>query len=513
MRESRAGFSGWGEAGYSASMSVRVRYAPSPTGLQHIGGVRTALYNYFFAKSMGGVFYLRIEDTDQGRYDQRAVDDIYETFAWLGISLDEGPREGGAFGPYVQSERIGLYTKAAEDLIATGKAYRCFCTADDLEKMRAEQTARGEGTGYDRRCRHLDPASAASRAQAGERHVVRFKLDTEGETPVKDILLGTVNWPNKDVSPDPVILKADGFPTYHLAHAVDDHYMQTTHVLRGQEWLPSAPLHVQLFKAFGWEAPVYCHLSMIMGSDGHKLSKRHGSTSAQEFRKGGYVREAVINYVTLLGWSFDGEKTMFAKEELESIFSLEKLSKSPAVFDYQKLDWFNGTYIRQLSDADLADRLLPFMVESGSFAGGPGVNPSQDELTVFRAAITVARERLVKLTDGPGVLGFLFADPPLSDPALYVPKKQSAADVANVLEKHIPELAKVDSRTDEENEAHFHGLAELWDMKLGQILMPLRLAVTGTSASPPLMASIRLLGKDRAIARVQAVIGLLRAQV
>ena len=489
-------------------MQVRVRYAPSPTGLQHIGGVRTALFNYFFAKASGGKFYLRIEDTDQGRYDGRAVQDIYDTFEWLGITLDEGPREGGPFGPYIQSERIAFYQDAAEQLIASGHAYRCFCTASDLEKMRAEQAAAGSGTGYDRRCRSISPATASMRVAASERSVVRFKMPTEGSTVVRDILLGDVAWPNKDVSPDPVILKADGFPTYHLAHAVDDHLMQTSHVLRGQEWLPSAPLHVQLFQAFGWEPPLYCHLSTIMGQDGHKLSKRHGSTSAQEFRLGGYLPQAVTNYITLLGWSYDGEKDIFTKSELETLFSLEKLSKSPAVFDYQKLDYYNGYWIRQLPDADIARLIEPELAKAGLVGASAPV--SSTERAILTSAVSIARERLHKLADAPAVLGFLFRDPPLTDSASYIPKKTTAPEVVAVLEKLLPEMAGISGRDDEANEHHFHSLAETWGLKVGQVLMPLRLAVTGTTASPPLMSSIRILGVDKAVARVKAVIELLK---
>jgi len=486
---------------YFDAMNVRVRYAPSPTGLQHIGGVRTALFNYFFAKSHNGVFYLRIEDTDQGRLDERAIQDIYDTFAWLGIKPDEGPREGGPFGPYVQSERIAIYREYAQKLLDSGHAYRCFCTSEELEAMRAQQTKDGLSTGYDRRCRKLDPATSAKRAAAGERHVIRFAVPYEGETTVKDVLLGDVVWPNKSINPDPVIMKADGFPTYHLAHPVDDHLMQTSHVLRGQEWLPSAPLHVLIFQAFGWTAPLYCHLSVIMGQDGHKLSKRHGSTSAQEFRLGGYLPEAIMNYITLLGWSFDGETEIFPKSELERLFSLEKLSKSPAVFDYQKLEHFNAHWIRQTDDAHLAALLLPWLQKASLVD-----SDNSDSRILLLKAIPIARERLHKLSDAPAVLGFLFKEPPLSDLSIFIPKKQTALDVSQILAKLLPEIDAVFLHTDEENEAHFHDLSEKWGVKLGQVLMPLRLAVTGSTASPPLIASIRLLGPDETKKRVQAVL-------
>jgi glutamyl-tRNA synthetase len=293
--------------------------------------------------------------------------------------------------------------------------------------------------------------------------------------------------------------------------------MKTSHVLRGQEWLPSAPLHVQLFQAFGWESPVYCHLSVITGTDGQKLSKRHGSTSAQQFRLGGYVPEAIINYITLLGWSYDGEKDVFTKAELEKLFTLEKLSKSPAVFDYARLDYYNGYWIRQLPDAEIARLIEPELLGSGLIGGGTparGATPavagaatqtSPAERALVAAAVPIARERLHKLSDASGVLGFLFTEPPLDDAAIYIPKKTTAGEVAAVLRKIIPELPATAGRGDEANEQHFHALAEQWGLKVGQVLMPLRLAVTGTTASPPLMASIRLLGAAKAANRVQAV--------
>ncbi len=487
-------------------MKTRVRYAPSPTGLQHIGGVRTALFNYFFAKASGGEFFLRIEDTDQSRYDDRAVEDIYETLAWLGIELDEGPREGGEFGPYVQSQRVELYKTHSQKLVNDDKAYACFCSSEDLERMREQQTADGgASTGYDRRCRDLDPNVAAGRIASGEKHVIRFKGALLGETMVNDILLGEVAWPNKNINPDPVILKSDGFPTYHLAHVVDDHFMQTSHVLRGQEWLPSAPLHVQIFEAFAWQAPIYCHLSMIMGSDGHKLSKRHGSTSAQDFRLAGYLPEAIINYITLLGWSFDGERELFEKQDLEKLFTLEKLSKSPASFDYQKLDWFNAHYLRSLDHERLCHLIVPEMQKAGLFAGN-----LTEHAILLSQALPIARDRLHKLSDAPIVLGFLFAEPDLSKPELIVPKKQNTADVCAILEKAQTAFVGFLDRSDEQNEAHFHQLAQDWGLKLGQLLMPLRLVLTGTSASPPLMPSIRLLGLEKTTRRLAKAIQTLK---
>jgi len=314
-------------------MEVRVRYAPSPTGLQHIGGVRTALFNYLFARSKGGKFILRLEDTDQTRYDPAYVQNLYDTFEWLGIHWDEGPDVGGPAAPYTQSQRFALYKEHAEKLVAMGQAYYCFCTEERLEKIRKErEESKSSETGYDRHCRTIDPAEAARRVQAGESHVIRLKIPLGEVTRFHDHLLGDIEWKNDDVNPDPVLLKSDGFPTYHLANVVDDHLMQVTHVLRAQEWIPSTPLHVIMYKAFGWEHPEYCHLPMVMGQDGKKLSKRHGATSIDEFRRQGYLPEALINYVALLGASYEEGKDIYTLAELAERFSLDKLNKAPALF-------------------------------------------------------------------------------------------------------------------------------------------------------------------------------------
>jgi len=274
-------------------MNIRDRYAPSPTGLQHIGGIRTALFNYLFARSRGGAFVLRLEDTDRTRFDESSVQNLYDTFDWLGIRWDEGPDIGGAFAPYVQSERTESYKKYAQELLDSGQAYRCFCTPERIEKVRKErEAARSSETGYDRLCREIPAEEAAGRAQSGEAHTIRLKIPLGETTRFHDYLLGDIEWKNADVNPDPVLLKSDGFPTYHLANVVDDHLMGISHVLRAQEWLASTPLHVIMYKSFGWEPPEFCHLPLVTGQDGKKLSKRHGATSIDEFRNQGYLPEA-----------------------------------------------------------------------------------------------------------------------------------------------------------------------------------------------------------------------------
>ncbi len=315
-------------------MSVRVRYPPSPTGLQHIGGARSALFNYLFARSQGGVFVLRIEDTDRARRTDEAVEDLYRTLDWLGITWDEGPDGKGAHGPYVQSERLELYRKHAEMLLDRDHAYRCFCTAERLDAMRSEGK---KGAGYDRRCRRLNEEEVSERVRDGIPFVVRLKIPLEGVSVFEDLVLGTVKRKYKDVAPDPILLKSDGFPTYHLANVVDDHTMEITHILRAQEWLPSVPIHLVLYDAFGWKPPAFCHLPLVLGKDGQKLSKRHGSTAVRDFRRQGYLPEAIVNYLALLGWSYDDRREFFTLDELERVFTLEKVNKAPAVFDYKKL--------------------------------------------------------------------------------------------------------------------------------------------------------------------------------
>jgi glutamyl-tRNA synthetase len=302
-------------------MEVRVRYAPSPTGLQHIGGVRTALFNYFFARANGGKFILRVEDTDRERYSDEFLQDLYDTLSWLGIAWDEGPIVGGPCGPYIQSERFDLYRSYAEQLVRDGKAYYCYCTPERLEAVRLrQQEEKSEIQGYDRHCRNLSEAERSEYVKQGIQPVIRLKVPTDGKTTFHDVLMGDITRRNRYVCPDPILLKSDGFPTYHLANVIDDHLMGITHIMRAQEWIPSGPLHILLYEAFGWEPPMYCHLPMVMGKDGQKLSKRHGSTSVRDFKEKGYLPEALINYVSMVGWSYDGQREFFSKEDLEQVF-------------------------------------------------------------------------------------------------------------------------------------------------------------------------------------------------
>lgn len=521
---------------------VRVRYAPSPTGMQHIGGVRTALFNYLFARSMNGKFILRLEDTDRARYDERFVQNLYDTMEWLGIDWDEGGQKGGDFGPYVQSERFDLYKKYAEELVAKGEAYYCFCDAERLARIRKIQSENKMAPGYDRHCRTLTKEEVAENIHAGKKYVIRLKVPLEGETVFHDYLLGDIKWKNEDISPDPVLLKSDGFPTYHLANIVDDHFMKITHVMRAQEWIPSTPLHVQMYRAFGWTHPEFCHLPMVNGKDGQKLSKRHGATSLNEFRARGYLPEAIINYVAMLGCSYEEGRDMYSLSELARLFKIEHLNKSPAVFDYKKLEWYNGQYIRLLSDEKLLERVLPFITGTGDAALAVQDNPdfpkphvgseysgiafdesgklfctdksfalSNDEIKdELLRLMPLIKERLHYLTDSAEMVHFLFTTPKVPSEAEIIPKRLDKNKTIEVLEHAAEFIETVFAKTHEEAEAKAKEIAEKLGVKLGDFMMPIRMAVTGSRISPPLIGSISILGKEKSFSRLQKTLGTLK---
>ena len=534
--------------------SIRVRYAPSPTGRQHIGGLRTALFNYLFASSQKNQgkdarFILRIEDTDRSRSEAHYIQDIYEALEWMGIQPDEGPlkpdsepneehgkySQNGEYGPYVQSERVSLYRDYAQQLVKEGRAYYCFCSPERLEKLRREQTrSKSSLQGYDRRCRNLPTSEATTRCGNGESCVIRFAIPLEGSAGFTDLLLGQIERKNSDISPDPVILKADGFPTYHLANVIDDHLMQISHVLRAQEWLSSTPLHILLYEAFGWQPPEFCHLPMVMGQDANgklsKLSKRHGSTSFIEFRKAGYLKEAVTNYLGLLGWAFDDKTELFHLEELEQVFDLAKLSRSPATFDYQKLDWFNGHYIRQSGIEELKCELKDFWCEQMPQIYGPLLK-NENRQNFDRALgwiLPLLRERAKRLSEIPAMAAYFFVRPEHNQPELALPKKCSAGETVALLQRAaalleqlcnpaIPSNFPPNSWTDfptllavkAEWEAAFRSAADEAKVKLGPFMQPLRYAVTGSKASPPLLESMLILqrqhGAKELIERIEAL--------
>jgi len=465
--------------------------------------VRTALFDYLYARSQGGTWVLRIEDTDQERYNEESLQDIYETFAWLGLSWDEGPDKGGEYGPYVQTERQELYTRYAQQLLDEGKAYYAYDTAEDLQAQREASDGKG---GYDRKFRDLSEAELDTYRKTGIKPVVRFKVPLEGTTTLHDRVFGQTTWENADIIADPVLMKSDGLPTYHLAAVVDDHLMEITHVMRGPEWLPSTPLHLLLYRAFDWQPPEFVHLPLVVGEDGKKLSKRHGSTRVLEFRERGYLPEALINYLARVGWSFDDKQEIFSREELERIFTLDKIHKAPAVFDYKKLEWLNGHYIRERSAQSLYAEILPFVQRAG-LVGDP---PTAEQESTLHGAVPLIQERLKYLADAPDLIRFLFEDPGAFDLDEMVPKKLDRTQTAGLLEQIAPMVAEVMGRSDEENEAIFREKAEELETKLGNILMPLRVAVTGSRVSPPLFGSLRLLGAQEATRRVNRALSRLK---
>ncbi|MGP1529161.1 MAG: glutamate--tRNA ligase [Treponema sp.] len=502
-------------------METRIRYAPSPTGFQHIGGVRTALFNYLFARSTGGKFILRIEDTDRARYDAKYETNLYDTLAWLGLDWDEGGPRGGEYGPYIQSQRSEIYREYADKLVKAGQAYYCFCDAERLERIRKIQTMNKMPPGYDRACRVLTQEEIDANMAAGKPYVIRLKVPLEGVTAFRDTLLGNIEWKNEDINPDPILLKSDGFPTYHLANIVDDHLMKITHVMRAQEWVPSTPMHIILYKAFGWEPPQFCHLPMVMGNDGLKLSKRHGATSCNEFRNNGYLKEAIINYVSMLGCSYEEGRDLFSLEELGQRFRADHINKAPAVFDYKKLEWFNGQYMRLKTDEQLFDLTWPFIANSGlfgeqdpqareaaglRFADQTLLQPTVEQKKLLLKIMPLIKERLHFLTEAPQMVRFLFEEPEVPQQQDIVPKKLDAAQTRAVLEKAKEVLPAIEGLDEHAASDLFRKEAETLGVKLGDFMMPIRMAVTGSRISPPLVGSIQILGIDKAIQRIEKTV-------
>jgi len=468
-------------------VTVRVRFAPSPTGSLHIGSVRTTLYNYFFARQQKGSLILRIEDTDQDRLVEGAVDSIYDGLGWMGVSWDEGPREGGAHAPYIQSERLPRYQKAAQELVDKGAAYFCFCSKERLAALRAQQAANKQITRYDRHCRNIDPTEAAERAKS-EPHVVRLKVPDDGVIAVDDLVYGRVEWPINTIE-DQVILKSDGFPTYHLAVVVDDHDMAITHVFRGEDWLPSTPKHLLIYKAFGWTVPPIAHFPNVLGADGKKLAKRHGATKVEQFRADGYLPEAMVNYLALIGWSPGTEEEVFSMDDLIAKWRIDQVQKAGGKWDRDRLDWFNGVWIRKLSDEDLVGRLDPFL-------------PAEWDRNVIHDALPIMRERMRTLVEGRELVRFLFTDDAAYDPAALVPKKQERGSAARALARATAALKDTSPFAKPEIEAALRKVAEDLGWHIKDVSHVVRAATMFGPVGLPLFESLELLGKERALARL-----------
>lgn len=473
-------------------MKVRTRYAPSPTGFMHVGNLRTALYEYLIAKNQGGSFVLRIEDTDQERYVEGAVDVIYNTLKVAGLKHDEGPDVGGEYGPYVQSERKDMYLPFAEQLIAEGKAYRCFCTKERLESIQQDS----EFGGYDRHCRDLPKEEIDRLLSEGVPYVIRQKMPLEGSTTFVDAVFGEITVENSELQ-DQILIKSDGFPTYNFANVIDDHTMGITHVVRGCEYLSSTPKYNLLYDAFGWEIPTYVHLPLIMGKDEEgnisKLSKRHGATGFEDLIKEGYLPEVIINYIALLGWCPKGNEEIFTLSELEKEFSVENISKSPAVFDYQKLQWFNAEYLRAMSDEKFTEIAKPYY---DSVFGDTPYDGSK--LTA------ILKARTVQLTDIPNMIKF-FKELPDYDKELFVNKK-SKTNLENtpaILKTVTERLAALEDWNAEAIKELLINLATELELKNGTVMWPARIAASGQTVTPGGAVEILdILGKDETLRRL-----------
>ena len=486
-------------------MTIRTRFAPSPTGFMHVGNLRTALYEYLIAKHEGGTFVLRIEDTDQERYVEGATDVIYNTLKTAGLVHDEGPDIGGSFGPYVQSERLGLYKPYAEQLVEEGKAYRCFCTKERLESLRADSE---DGvTGYDRHCRNLSEDEIRANLEAGIPYVIRQKMPLDGITEYDDLVYGHISFPNKDLD-DQILIKADGFPTYNFANVIDDHTMNITHVVRGSEYLSSTPKYNLLYEAFGWDTPTYIHLPLIMGKsvdeEGKevisKLSKRHGSTGFMDLVEEGFLPEAIINYIALLGWAPKDDQEIFSLDELITRFEISGISKSPAVFDYDKLEWVNAEHIKAMTEEDFIKNCKPYFDQVG-------VSGEHYDLLT-----EILQPRVTRFTQIPEKLQFLtrYED---FDLGLFEHKKSKSTQETSkaVLNDMLPALEAADWNRDGLTEI-MKSYAESHELKNSVVMWPVRIAAAGVAVTPGGAAEVMiLLGKEETLRRIKASIARLNA--
>ncbi|HSR88955.1 MAG TPA: glutamate--tRNA ligase [Candidatus Udaeobacter sp.] len=483
---------------------IKTRFAPSPTGYLHVGGLRTALYSYLFAKKNDGKFLLRIEDTDRERYVADGVKNILESLFWAGIVPDEGViqeesgkiGEVGKNGPYTQSERLPIYKKYSEQLLSEGHAYYCFCTSERLTQLREQQTARKMPTGYDGLCLKIDPTEAKTRAEAGEKCVVRLKMPKSGETVFTDMIRGEVRFKNELVD-DQVLMKSDGYPTYHFAVVVDDHLMEITHIIRGEEWISSVPKHLQIYKYFSWEVPQMAHLPLLLNPDKSKLSKRQGDVAVEDYRKKGYLPEALLNFVAFLGWNPGTEKEIYSLEELVQDFDFSKVGKTGAVFNIEKLDWYNKQYIKNLSNKELVEKAKSWLQETG-------IDVKSE---IIEKAVSLERERITTLSELPEAIKFVFELPNYHSD-LLVWKKSDIEEVKKILPIFV-EFVDTIGIQDWNKETLSQKIGE-WSeqngFSRGSVLWPLRVALSGQENSPGPFEIAEVLGKEETLNRLQLAV-------
>lgn len=476
---------------------VRTRFAPSPTGYLHVGGARTALFNWLFARHHGGAFVLRIEDTDAQRSTEASVDVILEAMRWLGLDWDEGPQVGGPHGPYRQTERLEIYREHARRLQEAGRAYLCYCTPEELNERRQAMLKRGETVKYDRKCLHLSEAERRAYEAEGRVPVLRFLAEDEGETVVDDLIRGTVRFDNQ-VLDDLVLIKSDGNPTYNFAVVVDDALMRITHVIRGEDHLSNTPKQIQLYRAMGFDLPRFAHVPMILGPDRQRLSKRHGATSVEQYRDAGYLPDAMVNYLALLGWSLDDRHELFTREELIKHFSLERISKNPAIFDIKKVDWMNGVYLRSMPRAALAQEAANRLVEAGYLAP----DARGDALPRLEAILEEVQARIKRLNELVPWTYYYFTDEIQYD-RQAVERFLAPEHVRGLFQEAVEGLEGLEPFTPDGIQAVFEGIRDRRGMKLGDVLQPVRVALTGTTISPGMYEVIHLLGRETTCRRLR----------
>lgn len=484
-------------------MKVRTRFAPSPTGYLHIGGLRTALYAWLYARKHGGDFILRIEDTDRERLVEDACRIIYSTLKETGLHYDEGPDVGGSYGPYIQSERQEIYREYAQKLVDTGAAYYCFCTKERLDGLRQECEGKGRVFKYDKHCLNLSVEEIRDKLNAGEPYVIRQNIPLEGETAYTDAIFGEITVPNSDME-DNILLKSDGMPTYNLANVVDDHLMQITHVIRGIEYLSTTPKYNLLYRAFGWETPSYIHLPPVMKDRQRKLSKRHGDASFEDFVAKGYLKEAIVNYIALLGWCPEGNQEIFTLEELTEAFDLRGISKSPAIFDEDKLRWMNAEYIRRMDPQQFEKAARPYMAKA--------IDVDRFDTALIARLI---QPRTEILTEIPEKLAFLEQFPEY-DVDLFTNKKMKTTP-ENSMPLLVEARAVLEETRDYTNETLYNAflaLAGKLQVKNGQLLWPVRIAISGTAVTPGGATEIAaLLGKEETLRRMDLSIARLQGHM
>ena len=492
---------------YMENQKVRTRFAPSPTGYLHIGGLRTALYSYLFAKQHNGQFVLRLEDTDQKRLVQDAAEVIYNGLRWAGINYDEGPDINGPFAPYIQSQRLDIYKKYAQELIDKDHAYHCFCDETILEAMRNEQTAKKLAPKYDRRCLSLSKEDIKIKLEQNQPHVIRMKIPNGRIIEINDIIRGKVTYKSDDLD-DQVLQKSDGYPTYHLAVVIDDYLMKISHITRSEEWLPSTPKHILLYEYFGWEVPAFAHLPLLLNTDKTKMSKRKGDVAAGDYIKKGYLPEALVNYLAFLGWnpgtpssakaSAGKEKEIYSMTELLQDFKLEKVHKAGAVFNIEKLNWYNSHYLRQLPENELLEKFRPYLPENNAFS---------DEQ--IKKMLNLEKERSSNLLDMAESLKFFFEAIPY-DKNLLKWKEMTDEEIKKSLRNSKEIISNIDDKDFNKENITQILLAETanWKNK-GELLWPLRVALSGQKNSPPPFDIIEIFGKKETLARIEMAISLL----